>query len=222
MMKTKKKRWRSDIILILTLPALPPPPSFIQNPFAHLNRLHKIKRPPVEEDLFEGTRYVPSIKSVIEDHLRGAIPEEIFPYTIPPPELPGNSLSDMIKGGGSAPILRSTKPSWATKKTSGAASGSGVGGASSATSMSAAAAPKMYGDKIIVFVLGGISYSEIRSAYELMKSVNREVIIGKQKLVAPPFGLLTTFLLFLFTRLNSSLFYWQYSLIYILQFRRSP
>lgn len=33
--------------------------------------------------------------------------------------------------------------------------------------------------KLIVFVLGGLTYSEMRSAYEVAEAYDREVYIGK-------------------------------------------
>lgn len=37
---------------------------------------------------------------------------------------------------------------------------------------------KLKGAKVIVFVVGGICYSEMRSVYEVMDDRNREILIG--------------------------------------------
>ena len=42
-----------------------------------------------------------------------------------------------------------------------------------------AAAAKKSGPTIIIFVVGGLSYSEMRAAYETSAVTNREVIVGK-------------------------------------------
>jgi syntaxin-binding protein 1 len=41
------------------------------------------------------------------------------------------------------------------------------------------------GAKVVVFVAGGVTYSEMRSAYELTESAGREVIIGSSHLLTP-------------------------------------
>ncbi|KAJ3079393.1 Syntaxin-binding protein 3 [Quaeritorhiza haematococci] len=41
------------------------------------------------------------------------------------------------------------------------------------------------GPRLIVFVLGGLTYSEMRSAYEVMKEFQQEVIIGSTHVYNP-------------------------------------
>ena len=43
----------------------------------------------------------------------------------------------------------------------------------------AAAAAKKSGPTIIIFVVGGLSYSEMRAAYEASEATNREIIVGQ-------------------------------------------
>lgn len=50
-------------------------------------------------------------------------------------------------------------------------------------STGAAATAKKSGPTIIIFVVGGISYSEMRAAYEASAATNREVIVGKSSLI---------------------------------------
>ncbi len=45
---------------------------------------------------------------------------------------------------------------------------------------------RFIGPRIIVFVLGGITFSEIRVAYELMIQTKREIILGSTSLLTPP------------------------------------
>lgn len=40
-------------------------------------------------------------------------------------------------------------------------------------------AAKKSGPTIIIFVVGGLSYSEMRAAYEASEATNREVIVGE-------------------------------------------
>ena len=46
-----------------------------------------------------------------------------------------------------------------------------------------ATAAKKSGPTIIIFVVGGLTYSEMRAAYEASVATNREVIVGKSLLV---------------------------------------
>ena len=46
-------------------------------------------------------------------------------------------------------------------------------------SSGAAATAKKSGPTIIIFVVGGLSYSEMRAAYDASEATNREVIVGE-------------------------------------------
>lgn len=46
-------------------------------------------------------------------------------------------------------------------------------------------AEKFKGGKVILFVAGGITYSEMRVAYELSEHFNREVIVGGSEILLP-------------------------------------
>jgi len=45
--------------------------------------------------------------------------------------------------------------------------------------------PSTTGARIILFILGGMTHSEMRSAYELSKKTNREVIVGSNSILTP-------------------------------------
>jgi len=75
-----------------------------------------------------------------------------------------------VKGFGDGSSSKLTRPSWA-KKASDRSSG--------AVSENNVEDLRKNGGRIILFVLGGATYSETRSAYEIMKELRREVIIGK-------------------------------------------
>jgi syntaxin-binding protein 1 len=122
------------------------------NPYAHRNRGGS------RDETFDHCRFIPAVKSVIEDQVAGVLSSELFPYVtdpiIAPPRTPDS---------GGPPLLRNTKPSWATRKSV------------------KEAAPKELranGPKVILFMIGGITYSEMRSVYEVMADRGREVIIG--------------------------------------------
>ncbi|KAI9189265.1 syntaxin binding protein 1 [Blastocladiella emersonii ATCC 22665] len=127
------------------------------------------KRPSGDEDdgAYELSRYVTQLKTALEDHISGSLETDVFPYLGPAPAADASART-----GGTS--LRSTKPSWQQKKSGGA----GAGG-------DAAAAGPPKGGRLIVFVLGGMTYSEIRSVYEVAAAMNKEVIIGSTHIVTP-------------------------------------
>lgn len=50
---------------------------------------------------------------------------------------------------------------------------------------SAAPPPAFFGPRVVVAVLGGATYSELRAAYEVSRDTHREVILGGSTLLAP-------------------------------------
>lgn len=52
-------------------------------------------------------------------------------------------------------------------------------GESAGKSQSPAAAPKKLGPTIIIFIVGGMTYSEMRAAYEAANATDYQIIIGE-------------------------------------------
>mmetsp|Transcript_7310 Transcript_7310/g.19895 ORF Transcript_7310/g.19895 Transcript_7310/m.19895 type:complete len:85 (+) Transcript_7310:122-376(+) len=46
-------------------------------------------------------------------------------------------------------------------------------------------ADAMLGPKLVVFVVGGLAYSELKCAYELTKAHQREVVMGSTSMLTP-------------------------------------
>jgi len=44
---------------------------------------------------------------------------------------------------------------------------------------------RTYGPRIIIFILGGMSYAEMREVYEMVKEYNRDIIIGSTGILTP-------------------------------------
>ena len=104
--------------------------------------------------------------ALVQDHVNGRLDQQTFPYV---KDSPANlSTSSSLRH--SSPVspttptsgsLRSAKPSWhrAAPKT-----GSAVA---------------EIRQRVLVFVAGGMTYSEMREVYLLSKSLNKDIIIGK-------------------------------------------
>ncbi|CAO3662477.1 unnamed protein product [Umbelopsis vinacea] len=119
---------------------------------------------------YELSRYVNTIKKVMEANVIGSMDATQFPYTR---QSDAEMHDDSQKSGSTVPAtgvsLRTTKPTWSNKKTN------SMGGTPRNPT----------GAKLIIFVAGGMTYSEIRSAYEIADMHNREVIIGSSHIITP-------------------------------------
>lgn len=124
------------------------------------NKRRKEKRqsPVSVDEAFELSRYTPKLMEVLEDHLSGALDPIQYPYTrdVPPdPEIRNTT--------GAQGSLRTNRPAWAKGRTQ----------------------VDIQRQRIIVFVAGGATYSEIRSAYSVSETQNRDVILGCSNVVTP-------------------------------------
>ncbi|KAF7296537.1 hypothetical protein HMN09_01060700 [Mycena chlorophos] len=131
-----------------------------------------------KEEEYELSRFKPALRTMLEEHMTDRLDKTLFPYVKEEPSPGGSSaLSSAPSSLRSAtPVqttsLRSQKPSWHK------AARPGAGGA--------AAERDTNRGRLLVFVAGGMTYSEIREAYALSSSLNRDVFIGSTHTVTPP------------------------------------
>ncbi|KAL7269049.1 syntaxin binding protein 1 [Rhizina undulata] len=119
------------------------------------------KKPNInEEEGYEFSRFVPAVKTMLEDHVKGTLDPAIFPYTKP-------ELSPAGPMGGQENVsqasLRSARPTWARTRLS-------------------VVEPRQ---RVIVFMAGGATYSESRACYEVSKASTRDVFLGSSHMVTP-------------------------------------
>ncbi|KAI9013445.1 Sec1-like protein [Hyaloraphidium curvatum] len=159
-----------------------------------------------EERPYDLSRYVPTLKYVMEDEARGCLDPELFPYTkeLPPdapsgsaaaaaaakPGVPPNRIASLDPDRGKIVSLRTTKPTWATKTPQTLAAQLAREAETNplkraADEMGAEEDLRRNGGRVVVFVLGGLTYSELRSAYEVMKKDRRDVVLGTDALITP-------------------------------------
>ncbi|EGG12609.1 uncharacterized protein MELLADRAFT_114806 [Melampsora larici-populina 98AG31] len=121
---------------------------------------------PLDENDYDISRYRPLVKLMLEDAVANKLDQTVFPYM-------GESPSTNAKLNGSglaaystaAPTsLRSAKPSWQKPKSKAVVENR----------------PRM-----IVFVAGGMTHSEIRSAYAVSEAHSKDVIIGSTSIYTP-------------------------------------
>lgn len=113
-------------------------------------------------------RYEPNLKLLLQEHVAGTLDPEFFPSTQPTPEGvdPAAALTGASQNNSPAQTsLRSNKPTWARSR----------GGAAADNHQ-----------RIIIFMAGGATYSELRSCYEITNSGNqKEVYLATSHMLNP-------------------------------------
>jgi len=111
---------------------------------------------------YELSRYSPIVKQIAEELIDGSLSNTEYPFVKEP----------MVEGGKqevkeATSLRKQTQPKWADKNNRKSEKQTTTGG------------------RIIVFIIGGVTYSELRSVYELTKKHSREVVIGSTSLLTP-------------------------------------
>jgi len=122
----------------------------------------KMKQKP-KDDEYELSRFKPLLRTVIEDHVANKLDTSLFPYVA---DTPAPAAASLRTQQAPTTSLRSSKPSW-----------------HKAPPRSGASSTKR--ERIIVFVAGGMTYSEIREAYDLSSSVGKDIYIGSTHTLTP-------------------------------------
>ena len=127
---------------------------------------------------YSSSRYVCLLKSVMEDATQGNLSVDDFPSVLPLPDAESMlAPSSMTK----ARSVRKSSGSAGWSKTSGGGN-SGGGGSGAA---SGGKKKSTHAGRQIVFMVGGMCYSELRSAREVMNSTGTEIIIGSTRCISP-------------------------------------
>ncbi|OJT06722.1 Protein transport protein sec1 [Trametes pubescens] len=128
----------------------------------------KIRQKPSNEEEYELSRYKPVLRTVLEEHVSSRLDPTLFPYVKDSPAAAPTPSSSLRSSPAIQPAvsLRSQKPSWHKAARGGNTQNDNR-------------------QRLIVFVAGGMTYSEMREAYALSKSLNKEVIIGSTHPVTP-------------------------------------
>ncbi|ESK97828.1 snare binding protein sec1 [Moniliophthora roreri MCA 2997] len=123
----------------------------------------KLKQKPADDD-YELSRYKPLLKTVIEDHAAGKLDTALFPYVKEAPSATPSAAS--LRAAPAQPTsLRSQKPAWHRAARPGANT--------------------EQRPRLLVFVAGGMTYSEIREAYQLSNALSKDIYIGSSHTLTP-------------------------------------
>ena len=149
------------------------------------NLFGKQKSSTTDEISYELSRYLPVVKDISLKILKGTLSEKDYPYFSKP--------SSDFKIESSKPNKKmETKNIEEEEIGGGRLGGSGNGpswnflpGKKEDTNILNSKEVKKNDYKLYIFVVGGVTFSEIRTAYELEKEYNMEVIIGGTSVLRP-------------------------------------
>ena len=138
------------------------------------------------KEMYDLSRYVPLIKRVMDDISHNDLAKAQFPWVIEPSsEVQNATISQatraanrsnkdtLVATDGSHPFsLRTTRPRWIKQTDNHKKEQKGdIEEKSAFTTKS--------GPPVILFILGGMAFSEMRCTYEASKEYNRDIILGK-------------------------------------------
>ncbi|KAJ3286553.1 Syntaxin-binding protein 2 [Borealophlyctis nickersoniae] len=131
------------------------------------------------DEAYDLHRYVPVVKYILEDAARGELDPTLFPSVIDAPSETANGPTGVVwaeegkRGAGTVYKFTSGfKPSWGKRKPV-------QGGQTEDVDL------RVNGPRIIVVFVGGMSFAEVRAAYEVTHALKRDVIIGSSHLLTP-------------------------------------
>lgn len=134
-----------------------------------------------DDEEYAATRYKPRIKAVLESLANGTLSMDEYPSVMPMPE----SASAAAKRGSTARGAATRRGVESARKKSDPSSRWNKSSGSDRGSSSSGGGTAFGGGRCIVFMLGGLAFSEIRVAREVMKSESIEIIIGSTAFVSP-------------------------------------
>ena len=115
--------------------------------------------PPPNAEEYALSRFTTAVYDLLEEHVRGVLPQDIFPYTKQQPDDPNSMGQDNTP----AASLRSAKPTWAKSRL---------------TSVE----PRQ---RVILFMAGGATYSESRACYEISQKTSRDIFLVTSHMTTP-------------------------------------
>uniref|UniRef100_A0A7S1CFS3 Uncharacterized protein n=1 Tax=Bicosoecida sp. CB-2014 TaxID=1486930 RepID=A0A7S1CFS3_9STRA len=150
-----------------------------------------------QEAEFEMSRFVPAIADRVAEHLTDELSHEDFPYIFPPPavleaEVGGGSGGGSGRDPGASAEVSSAAKSKRSNKTkhrweAAGARATPVAAAGEEESKDVVADDPVgfTGGRVIVFVIGGMTFSESRALTELSRQHGREIVFGSTSVLTP-------------------------------------
>jgi len=133
----------------------------------------------VPDMMYELSRFVPRVKGILRSLVDGDISEAEYPTLAEK----GTTSSSSEKGEGKSKKASRSAPRWADKnKSSPTAAAAGSAAGQDEDFCGAADSDPRF----IVFIAGGMTYSEMRTIYEVSTSASKNCYIGSTQFLTPP------------------------------------
>jgi len=129
------------------------------------------KAPPNEEG-WDLPKFTPRLAELVAELGRGELSQEAFPFTSPPTDAAARGARS-ARAGTSVRTVRpgAGNPTWASKR-------------GSIESLGSSGSPSR-SRRLFVFMLGPISYNEIRAVHEAAAALGRDVMVGATSVATP-------------------------------------
>ncbi|POY70532.1 hypothetical protein BMF94_6446 [Rhodotorula taiwanensis] len=118
-----------------------------------------------EEDAYDISRYQPALRFMLESQFAGTLDPSTFPYVRDAPVGATKSSAAASAAPPTTGSLRSARPQWTAQRTKRVVD-----------------APRQ---RVLVFMAGGATYSEVRAVYKVSEAANKDVFLGTSHLVTP-------------------------------------
>lgn len=135
-----------------------------------------------EEGIHELMRFYPVIQDLLEDMHKNVLDKDLYPYVQPPRE---QSKAPAGGTGGSSWAEPKSERSGRSVRTPLKPSGSGSGSKHGGEGGPAMGITTKGGRRMFVFMIGGMTRSELRAAHIMSQELRREVVIGSTWLEVP-------------------------------------
>ena len=158
--------------------------------FCYLSKYHRNQSSgDTDEDAeYAASRYVPPIKTIMEDLASNSLSLEDYPSVMPMPDMAPSTAATSSRSSRSG----RSKGKEGSARGGAAASVRKKGGASSKWAKSSSddrgddlGETKFTGGRCIVFMLGGLSFGELRHGREVARNMGREIVMGGTTLINP-------------------------------------
>lgn len=130
-----------------------------------------------DESEYAASRYKAPIKEILNDLVANSLDLEEYPSLIPMPASMSSSA------GKSARSARKDKAATKSARKNKGASDKWASTGSAASTTKAAIS--FTGARSIVYMMGGLSYSELRVAEKIMEKESKDIIMGSTSLISP-------------------------------------
>jgi hypothetical protein len=130
-----------------------------------------------EDSEYASSRYIPKLKPLLMDLVSNQLSVDEYPSVIPMPAMASSSTSASSarrRGKGAEGSARKKKAGGTEKWSKTGVSETGQ-----------AAATNFVGGRNLVFTVGGMAYTEMKIAREIMEKESREIIFGSTEFVNP-------------------------------------